>query len=260
MKPLFLSLLLAVALTSCTNYGKKVKSGNVEVYYKDGVSEDQAKKAADLIYNAIKGAGSGSSGTKSYQLTKATDTLLMKMVVDIDKANKMGDEPFYQLQQIISDSVFNGAPLNLSLTDDTFKSLKYLAYKKPTPPEPVAKENDFGTRYTNGNVEVYANGEIGNTLANDLAAFLSTYFHPEATFSFQLSKNDNNDFVVNMASDPSKVDRPSQKDLTDLCTKLSNEVLNGSPLIFQLTDLSFKPLRTFAYPTDAVPAENSPQQ
>jgi hypothetical protein len=129
MKPLLLSLVLAVALTSCTNYGKKAKSGGIEVYYKDGINEEQAQRTADVFNEAIQSSNPGSKDRKSFQLTKATDTVLLKMVVDTDKAAKLPDESFFAIQSLVSDSVFNGGPVNLMLTDDSFKGVRTLAFK-----------------------------------------------------------------------------------------------------------------------------------
>ena len=49
LKSLFIAMLALLSLASCTNYGKKVKSGNVEVYYKDGAEKADAQKLADLF-------------------------------------------------------------------------------------------------------------------------------------------------------------------------------------------------------------------
>lgn len=53
MKPIILFLLAAITLTSCTNYGKKVKKSNIEVYYNDGITEDQAQKLLILFIRWI---------------------------------------------------------------------------------------------------------------------------------------------------------------------------------------------------------------
>ena len=47
---LILSLIVIISLTGCGNYGKKVNHEHVEVFYKDGISEEQAQKTADLFY------------------------------------------------------------------------------------------------------------------------------------------------------------------------------------------------------------------
>ena len=52
MKKIMLSLLVVVALTACSNHGKKVKieGTKAEVYYKgDGVTEDDAKKTGEFL-------------------------------------------------------------------------------------------------------------------------------------------------------------------------------------------------------------------
>lgn len=135
MKSIIFSLLVAVSLAACTNYGKKVKSGSIEVFYKNGVSEEQAKKTADLFESGTKG-----SARKSFQLTKPGDTVLMKMVVDKKKLEKASDDVLYALSEIVSDSIFNGVPVNLILTDDSFKPIRTLVFKKAEVIEPEKEE------------------------------------------------------------------------------------------------------------------------
>ncbi|HEY6064254.1 MAG TPA: hypothetical protein VIV35_11630 [Chitinophagaceae bacterium] len=142
MKSIILSLLVAVALTSCTNYGKKVKTGEVEVYYKDGVSEEQAKKISSLFNAALQSTNPGSTSRKSFQVTKPSDSVLLKMVVDKSKLDKVGDETFYAISGLVSDSVFNGGPVNLILTDDHFKTIRTLAFKKAVKEENVVDNNN----------------------------------------------------------------------------------------------------------------------
>ena len=130
MKPFILSLLVAVSLAACTNYGKKVKTGDVEVYYKDGVTEEQAKKISALFNEAVQKTNPGSTGRKSFQVTKPSDSVLLKMVVNKSKLEMVEDGTFYAISGLVSDSVFNGGPVNLMLTDDHFKTLRTLAFKK----------------------------------------------------------------------------------------------------------------------------------
>ena len=46
----FVPFMMAIIFTACTDYGKKVKHGHIEVYYKDGITEDMAQKTADFVY------------------------------------------------------------------------------------------------------------------------------------------------------------------------------------------------------------------
>lgn len=250
MKSVILSLFLSVSLLACTNYGKKVKTGDVEVYYKDGVTEEQAKKISVLFNDAVQRTNPGSSGRKSFQATKPSDSVLLKMVVDKSKLGMVGDESFYAIAELVSDSVFNGGPVNLILTDDQFKPLRTLAFKKAELPK-------FGEKTTSGNIEVYASDEIGAKTAKDLASFLDNFLHPASAISFQVSKNENNDFVIKMVSDKNKVKTVTDQMLNEISTKISNEVLSGSPLLFQMTDEKLNPLKTFAYPTDAAQPDST---
>lgn len=57
MRTLILSILAAVCLTACSNYGKKVKDHHIEVYYKEGISKEDAEKTAKLLYESDIAAG-----------------------------------------------------------------------------------------------------------------------------------------------------------------------------------------------------------
>jgi hypothetical protein len=143
MKPIILSLLVAFSLAACTNYGKKVKTGDIEVYYKDGVTEAQAKKISSLFDEAVKKTSPGSSSRKSFQVSKPSDSVLLKMVVDKSKLDNVGDETFYAISGMVSDSVFNGGPVNLMLTDEHFKPIRTFAFKKAEVIEPEKQETTF---------------------------------------------------------------------------------------------------------------------
>ena len=243
MRKIILPLVLAFALMSCTDYGKKVSSSNIEVYYKEGISKEQAEKTARLFVMALNASNPNDKATKSFQLQRTGDTVLLKMVADKSKLGLVGDEAFYAITTLLSDSVFSGGPVNLTLTDDKFNGFKNFAFKKETVPS-------WGDKYESGNVELYANA-VGSMTAKELAAYLETYFNPASTFSFQVSKNEQGDFVLKMVIDPASVNSISKADMADASGKISEKVFNGSPVIFELTDGNFNTLRSFAYPADA---------
>jgi hypothetical protein len=130
MKAIIFSLLAVVMLAGCSNFGKKVKSGNIVVYYKTGIDESQAKKAADLFNLAVQQTNPNATGEKAFQLSKPSDTVLLKMSVDKSKMDKIGEGSYYAIITLVSDSVFNGAPVNLSLTDNRFNPIRSFAFKK----------------------------------------------------------------------------------------------------------------------------------
>ncbi|MGG9961687.1 hypothetical protein [Ferruginibacter sp. SUN106] len=122
-------LLVVIGFTSCKDYGKKTTKGHIETYYKDGITEDQAKKTAALMYY-VDSVSNNAKGQKSFQLCKKNDTVCFRMVVNVEKAKEMGDFSFLAIGNMVSDSVFNGAPVNMDLTNNTFESVKLITYKK----------------------------------------------------------------------------------------------------------------------------------
>ena len=129
MKKIMLPFLALLLLAACSNYGKKVKSGSVEIYYKEGISEPEAQKTADMFDRLVKQSDPSATQRKSFQLTKPSDTVMLKMVVDKDKMGNVGDESFYAIAYMVSDSIFNGKPVNMVLTDNKFKAVRTLTYK-----------------------------------------------------------------------------------------------------------------------------------
>jgi len=132
-------LLALLAFTSCTDYGKKTTKGHIETYYKDGITEDQAKRASELMYE-VDEISHNAKVQKSFQLCKMHDTVCFRMVVNEDKAKALDDISFLAISNIISDSVFNGAPVNMDLTTNTFKTIKTITYKKVNFEEPQKTE------------------------------------------------------------------------------------------------------------------------
>lgn len=133
MKPvqlLTVFLSAAVFFSSCSNYGKKATKGPIEVYYKDGVSESEAQKAANLFAYIDSTQNNNTKVTKSMQLMKSTDTICFKMVADKSKLAGVNDQAFEVIGNMLADSVFNGKPVNVELTDNTFNTFKKINYKK----------------------------------------------------------------------------------------------------------------------------------
>ncbi|MBK6936441.1 MAG: hypothetical protein IPH18_05820 [Chitinophagaceae bacterium] len=244
----FLALLLSalIIFTSCTNYGKKAKSGNIEVYYKDGVTKEEAQKTADLFLQALQSSNPDDKTTKSFQLSKTGDTALLKMVVaDKEKMNAVGDVAFYAIAGLVSDSIYNGKPVNISLTNNKFKPFKTLTFN------PAAILN-FGTKAKAGNIEVYAKNDFSLEHAQMLADFLSRDMNPASVISFQVDMPENDYYQVYMASNPDKAKALSDIVVNDMCVKLSDSVFYGAGLVFHFTDDKFKPFRTYNYNTAVI--------
>ncbi len=128
-------------LAACTNYGKKAKHGHVEVYYKDGITETEAQHTANLFFWIDSVSNNNTKAEKSVQLIKVNDTVCFRMVVDQERAKGMPDENFNAIGTIFSDSVFNHAPVKLELTDNRFKTVRAVPFKRIDFNEGAAQED-----------------------------------------------------------------------------------------------------------------------
>jgi 20S proteasome alpha/beta subunit len=120
--------LVTLTLAACTNYGKKVKKDFLEVYYKGGVSKEEAQKTADFLMPYWREGAKTSD--KSIQLTRSGDTVAFRMVTDEKKLTEVDDNTLYTMANVFSDSLFNNKPVNIELTNNRFKTLRTLHFKK----------------------------------------------------------------------------------------------------------------------------------
>ena len=120
----FISI-IALLFSSCTNYGDKVAKDFVEIYYKDGITGEQAQKTLEILYPSWNEAGN----KKSVQLTKNADTIYFRMVINEEKAKDIKDESYLMLGAGLSMSVFNNEPVNVELTDNRFNTLRTLHFQ-----------------------------------------------------------------------------------------------------------------------------------
>lgn len=252
MKRIIFGVLAALCFAACTsNYGKKVKDHHIEVYYKEGISKEDAEKTARLLYDADVAAGN-QMDKKSVQLTKNGDTVNFRMVAVLEKLKDIGDDVFMNMANILSDSIFPGKPVNVDLTDNRFSTIRTVRYKK------VDMTEDFGTRFSSGSVEVYATGEVSSETAEVLANALNEEIHPGNTISFQFDKNSEGYYVVRMVTAESKLNDLTDEQLKEMSKVISDKVLGGAPLVFELTDAKFHPARNYTYDPGKMDIDTTP--
>jgi hypothetical protein len=238
MKKFILILTVAFFLASCTNHGDKVSKDYLEVFYKDGITKEQAQKALEYFHPLWKDKGEQTK-KKSMQFTKEGDTIHFRMVSNMEVMDKMDEGVFYDTGNEISTNIFNGAPVNVVLTDNKFKTIRSYAFKK-------VDKVDYGTAVKAGNVEVYVkdgNKEDGEALAD----YLNSTMKPTAVISFQLSKNTEGLTVIKMASTPERAATVSEQAMEVTASGISSNVLMDAPLVFELTDTKFETIKTVNY-------------
>jgi hypothetical protein len=122
----YLSGMLAVAMLlfaglACSNYGTKLDFNGGEVYYTDKVTEAEAKKLGEYLVKEEFFDGK----PKTVQLDKAGSTYQFRMVVQKEKQN---DEGTIELMKTfagqISADVFNDAPTELHICDESLKTVR----------------------------------------------------------------------------------------------------------------------------------------
>jgi hypothetical protein len=235
MKNVLILLLASVSLFACKNYGKKVSKDNVEVYYKEGMTKEDAQRTLDFLVSML-----GETEKKSFQLSKGNgDTIHFRMVADMEKVKATGDESFYKLASILSDSIFKGAPVNVLLANDQFETQRTMLYRKTELPKDKI--------ITDGNIEVYVQDGINSEMATNLAAYLGKNINPQQMISFRIGRNEEGVYVLNMVTKKEKVNDIEDADMTDIASSVSKDILSGEGLIFQLTDSEFKPYRKVDY-------------
>jgi hypothetical protein len=198
MKSLVLAFFIAAGLMACTNYGKKVSQDYLEVYYKDGATKEEAQKTVDLLYPLWK-SEDGKTEKKSIQLTKSGDTINFRMVVDEKKLAQAGDETFHSMSDLFSDSLFSGAPVNIVFTDNSFKTIRTLVYKK------ASLADEYGTPVTAGSIQVFSKDGFSSEHAQMLADYLAKEMGSSKAISFLAGKTHDGGYLVCMASDKDKV-------------------------------------------------------
>jgi hypothetical protein len=185
-KTLLLLLSASLLLPSCdlNNYGKKVKFGKNEVYYKgNGVTEADAKTLGDYL---IKENYFGDSSGKSVQVTKENNDYLVHLVVDKDQVNlndKSLMNEYWIMQALLSENVFNNAKTKIVLADTRLKDFHTM---------------DNLTEIKDGQFDLYLKGDgITETQARKLASLIAErkYFD-NAHGAIQLEKK-SDVYVVN---------------------------------------------------------------
>lgn len=110
-----------VLLTGATNYGMRLKVNQADLYYTTAVSKEDAQRLRDvLVESKICG-----DTPISMQITKSGKMLQFRFVVKPGADKDESQIPTVQaMGAMLSSVVFGGAPLEIHLCDDHFKTLR----------------------------------------------------------------------------------------------------------------------------------------
>ncbi len=243
------STVLLCILFACTP-GKEpnVQKEYLQIFYKDGVTQPTAQKMLEFLYPLWRNDGAATPA-KTVQLTKTGDTVNFRMVMAAEKVSTVTPENLGSFIQLMSDSVFNGSPVNVVLCDDHFREHKTLRYSEEFRKGAVNREANnqqmFGNRYRAGTAEVYAQPGVNEALGNTLAKYLDeSNGTGEVHASFQVLK-EGNGYVVKMATSPEFAAQHPDSVFVNMANMLSRDVFDGDQVAFVLSDLMFKDMKKF---------------
>lgn len=117
MKKLLSILAVITIFAACKSYGDKyLVNEKSEIYYKDGMNADDAKRLGDFL---VKNGYFDSTTNRSVQLAKTKDTINIKFVVDKTKiAEETGADALFMIMgAAIKSEVFASKPLKIVLAD-----------------------------------------------------------------------------------------------------------------------------------------------
>jgi hypothetical protein len=249
-----LSLLLITSLSSCSNYGKKVKIEGTkgEVYYKDGATAAEAKKIGDFL----KETGFLSKDkVASIQLVKEGNDYVVRFVYNKEFYEKTPDlEDLFKVYGArMSKDLFGGQKVNIALSDNKFKDFKKIPYDEASAKtleldvanEPFVKA-DFDSD-TAGGVEFYWKG-ISDEESKTIADYIvKTGFFSGGTAEIYMSKHGDRYLLRFPVKKEYQQDAPTINAVEKIAKDIKENVFTDRPYTFQMTDENLNVLKSFEH-------------
>ncbi|MEZ4880604.1 MAG: hypothetical protein R2801_10625 [Chitinophagales bacterium] len=209
-------LLAFLMFTACSNYGDKIVVDKTEIYYKDGVTKEQA----ETLGQYLKEAEFTDNNEKSVQLTKDANNgnFIFRMVVDQAYANdKQYDAMYTMFARNLA--VAMNKPVDFELCDSGFNTLK------------TFKAEDISKFVNVGKTELLYTKNISEDELNSMTAYLEESNKSEdVPMTIELDKQ-NDTIIYRMVVKESYLNDASYEAIfKNYGTLLSREVFNGTPL------------------------------
>lgn len=259
MKKIMLSLLVAVALTACTNYGKKIKveGTKAEVYYKgDGVTADDAKKTGKFLKDA---SLLNSDKEASIQISKEGEEYTIRFVYDkaMYDTLKGVEDVFKMIGAKASKEVFGGKKVNIALANKSFKDFKTIPYDEavakaleaPAPPadgETVITKADFD-HDSAGGVDFYWKG-----ISDEESKTIADYIVQNGSFSggtaeLYMTKDGDRMMIRFPVIESSRTDPAIIAELEKVSKQIKDNVFADVPFSFYMTDERLNTVKAWDY-------------
>jgi hypothetical protein len=259
MKPFILSLLVAVALTACTNYGKKVKIEGTkgEVYYKgEGVTETDARNTGEFLNK--EGYFSSGKGA-SIQIAKEGEEYTLRFVYNksVYDTIKNADDIFKIIGARASKAVFGGKKVNIALANKSFKDYKTIPYdeavaKSLEAPPPatdnlVFSRDDFDHDAAGG-VDFYWTKDI----PDDESKTIADYIVKNGAFAggsseIYMTKEDGRYVLRFPMKESARTDPSILAEVEKVSKEIKDNLFANVPYSFKGTDLQLQTVKSWDY-------------
>jgi hypothetical protein len=216
-------------LISCSGLGTKLDFEGSSVFYKNGITEAEAKSLGDYL---IKIKFFNSERQKSVQLDKDADTFLFKIVVG--DGSEKGDDIAVVMEAMAIDlsfGVFENKPVNVHLCDGYFKTLRVIR----------ASGKGYGTRIDFDEGVLYYTENIDKETATKLGAYLQKIqFFQGSQKGVQIDKNATN-YIFRMVVKQDKLeDENTEFVVKALASSLSTGVFDSAAVDIHLCNDIFQ--------------------
>ena len=227
--------LLFLALQGCglfSDHGTKLTFGASELYYKDGVSKEEAQKLGEYLQAQ---GFFDDQAPKSVQIVKKDDRYIFKLIIEPDKIVEEGTERSLRFASMdIAADVFNQAKVDIDLTDELFKTQKTI--KSP------------GERFWKETAKIYRTNETNATTCDRVVDFLAGIGfigNAPLTLSFDVKGDD---FIYEMVTEKgAEFNLESVAANKSIAGLISIKALNNKPieLHYLADDFSIKASYSF---------------
>jgi hypothetical protein len=255
--PVVLSLFIATGLLSCSDNGKRVKVEGTkgEVFYKEGVTEEEAKQ----VGNVLKDGFLGNDKAASIQVVKDSGAYTVRFVYDQEyyEKNPGFDKDFRAYAARISKEVFDGRKVNVALADNRFRDFKKIPFEEPeeavesglAPAAPPAGpiENETYSHETRGDVNFYWKGITDSESKTIIDYIVQNGAFAGGTAHLYLTKEGDRYLLQFPVKEEYRNDEGIIAAVEKVSKEIKDNVFATFPFTFQMTDEKLNKLRSFDY-------------
>ena len=242
-------IILSLLLAACTASTKpNVKKEYLQVFYEEGIPLSTAQKTLDFIYPLWRNEGD-STKDKTILLTRSGDTVNFHMVIAPDRLETVTPQTTGSFIQLMSDTLFGDAPVNIILCDDHFTEQKRIQYSETfrKPKESRVSDNEalYGESFRKGTAEVYVAPGVDKEFGNKVASYLDESNGTGEVHASFLVARSTTGYIVKMVTDPEFADKHPASLFVNMANMLSHDIFNDEPVSFVLADQDFKDMKEY---------------